>query len=77
VSHTPREDAARKRVWRITANAPQGEYLDRDEAARRDRQALQADAGWQQSSFDLSMGAEVHDASDTLSDKMFDELFKR
>ena len=27
-------------------------------------------------SFDLSMGAEVHDASDTLCDKMFDKLFK-
>ncbi|MBT9504331.1 MAG: hypothetical protein IV092_24010, partial [Burkholderiaceae bacterium] len=52
MSHTPRDEATRKRVWRITANAPQGEYLDRDEAARRDRQALQADAGWQQSSFD-------------------------
>lgn len=72
--HRTPADPTPKRVWRITANAPQGEYVDLDEALRRETQAREA--GWQQSSFDLSMGAEVSDASDTLTPDMFDDLFK-
>nr|WP_316640064.1 hypothetical protein [uncultured Roseateles sp.] len=71
-----RDDPAHKRVWRITADAPQGEYVDPDEAARKDALARLAEAGWQQSSFDLSMGAEVSDAPETLTPEMFDALFK-
>ncbi len=74
--HRSRDASAHKRVWRITANAPQGEYVYLDEAVREEAQARSVEAGWQQSSFDLSMGAEVSDASDTLTAKMFDELFK-
>ena len=64
-----------RRVWRVTANAPQGEYVDPGApltVVHFDR----PEPGWLQSSFDLSTGLEVVDASDTLPAELFDELFK-
>lgn len=72
--HRTPADPAHKRVWRISPHAPQGEYVDLDEVLRREAQAREA--GWQQSSFDLSMGAEVSEASEALTPDMFDSLFK-
>lgn len=68
----------RRRVWRVTANAPQGEYVDPD-APPTPRTVVHFDRpepGWLQSSFDLSIGLEVVEAPDTIPPEVFDELFK-
>ena len=68
----------RRRVWRVTANAPQGEYVDPD-APPAPRTVVHFDRpepGWLQSSFDLSIGLEVVEAPDAIPPEVFDQLFK-
>jgi hypothetical protein len=67
-----------RRVWRVTANAPQGEYVDLDAPPARPTVVHfdRPEPGWLQSSFDLSTGLEVVDASDTVPAELFDELFR-
>ncbi len=55
-NHTPAQPAARK-VWRITATAPQGEYVTLDKAQPAAPAA--ADSGWLNSSVELERGATV------------------
>lgn len=72
---------ARKRVWRITPDAPQGKFVDADalppspvaELEQRDR------AGWAMSSFDLTYGLDVSDLDDgdTIPATLIDELFNK
>ena len=57
--HTSAQPAVRK-IWRITAAAPQGEYVTLD-AARHWQPAAPAaaDSGWLNSSVELERGATV------------------
>ena len=68
-------------VWRISADAPQGEWVDprqsKPPAAPQPKLAEpEVSAGsWVTSSFDLLSGTDVIEGSDTLSPKAFNELF--
>jgi len=83
-----------RRVWRMTADAPQGEVLELvpkptpAEVAAVRKAALEANGetqakvldpakvpSWQASSWDLMTGLKVRDVSDTIPDRIFDELF--
>jgi hypothetical protein len=71
----------KRRVWRISADAPLGKFVDPDEAPP-DTLAPQErfEPGWRQSSFDLAYGLEVREAGDTVPGDLLDELdelFKR
>jgi hypothetical protein len=71
-------------VWRITAAAPLGEYVDPDAPEPPPQQQRAepveggppAEPGWLVSSFELAHGLEVSDQSDTIPGELFDELFK-
>ena len=87
--------SAPRRVWRMTADAPQGEVLELapktspavDAAPVRkavvetpgEAQARVLDPAkvpsWQASTWDLMTGLRVRDVSDTIPDRIFDELF--
>ena len=66
---------AKRRVWRITAAAPLGEFVDPDAPLPRSPPGDQERGGWVVSSFDLAHGADVSDGADTVPDDLFDELF--
>ncbi|MEP7297319.1 MAG: hypothetical protein ABI702_14115 [Burkholderiales bacterium] len=62
----------------MTADAPQGEYVDPDNLPVSLRQpANRTEPGWMMSSFELTHGLEVTDETDTLPGDLFDELFKK
>jgi hypothetical protein len=67
-----------KRVWRISASAPMGEWVN--EAApvvpKPNKDLLEvSQVPWVRSSYDLLDGADVTEGPDTLPDHLFDELF--
>jgi hypothetical protein len=72
----------RKRVWRITSDAPQGEYVDPDIPARPQHVATDVrveepeGGGWLESSFELAQGLEVSEEPDTVPAALLDEFFK-
>ena len=89
-----KQASAPRRVWRMTADAPQGEVLELvptptpAEVAAVRKAALEATGetqakvldpakvpSWQASSWDLMTGLRVRDVSDTIPDRIFDELF--
>lgn len=79
---SPKRNEPAKRVWRISPNAPQGEWVDpRAPAAARPESAAGGElpevstGGWIVSSFDLLRGADVDTSGDTVPDDLFDELF--
>jgi hypothetical protein len=67
----------RKLVWRITADAPQGAFVD--PAALPPSPPAVPGApelgGWILSSFDLKHGAEVREGGDTVPGDLYDALF--
>ena len=90
----PKKQTGPRRVWRMTADAPQGEVLELvpkptpAEVAAVRKAALEATGeaqakvldpakvpSWQASSWDLMTGLKVRDVSDTIPDRIFDELF--
>lgn len=68
----------RKRIWRITPDAPQGKFVDADASTPPPATALeQRDrAGWAMSSFDLVYGLDVTevDDGDTIPGALIDEF---
>ena len=69
-----------RRVWRISAEAPQGEYVDSraDETkASEPRRVFQEvpDTNWMQSSLELAQGLDVIDRTDSMSNEMFGRWF--
>ena len=72
VGHTTR------RVWRITPNAPHGEYVDPDQVPPTlTHPPERPEPGWRVSSFELAHGLEVTDETDTLPGELFDALFDK
>ena len=65
-------------VWRISAEAPQGKWVDptksRNEPPKENLPEVSY-GGWASSSFDLLSGVDVSDDPDTVPDALFDELF--
>lgn len=65
-------------VWRISAEAPQGQWVDptkaRNDPPKENLPELSY-GGWAASSFDLLSGVDVSDDPDTVPDALFDDLF--
>ena len=68
-----------KKVWRISKNAPQGEWVEVKSAPAstlRDDELPEVSSGsWVISSYDLLSGSEVIEDPDTVPGELFDELF--
>jgi hypothetical protein len=77
---TQRKPPAKKKtlVWRISANAPKGEWVDPAAPpvgpSPKDLPEVSY-GGWATSSFDLLSGADVSDDPDTVPNEQWDELF--
>jgi hypothetical protein len=74
------EPSLKKKVWRISSDAPLGRWVDPGTGKEPDepRQPEERiEPGWRQSSFDLAYGLEVQDATDTVPGELLDELFKK
>lgn len=70
--------ARKRRVWRVTAQTPFGEYVDPDaQPPRRVASSEPHQPGWLLSSFELSDGLDVRDEPDTIPAELFDTLFQR
>ena len=79
---------AKRIVWRMTAAAPQGEYVDSTlstvpppdapdlPAAVQEEPAERAERSWLLSSFELAHGLDVIEDEDTIPAELFDEHFK-
>ncbi|MBK6862876.1 MAG: hypothetical protein IPG91_04540 [Ideonella sp.] len=69
----------KKLVWRISADAPKGEWVDPDQIEPAPPKLAEPEVStgsWVTSSFDLLSGADVIESSGTLTPGMFDELFE-
>ena len=69
-----------RRVWRVSAEAPQGEYVDSraDESKPSEPRRAQVDvidSNWMQSSLELAEGLDVIDRTDTMSQEWFGRWF--
>ncbi len=66
----------KKKVWRITPDAPQGAWVDPATIAPPALSAPDFEPGaWLMSSFDLQYGADISDVSDTVPEALLDQLF--
>ena len=82
-----KKPALARRVWRVTPDAPMGEFVDIDltmpspAAAAPEAAAKVLDPApvvdWRSSSYDLLNGLEVNDDEELIPGDLFDELFKR
>ena len=78
-----RRVARPRRVWRMTAEAPQGEFVDAlpgelspmTEDAEVAEEPMRTHRNWMASSHDLLNGLEVSDFADTLPNDLYDDLF--
>ena len=74
----PARTAKSALIWRISADAPQGKWVD----PTMPRNKLPKDnlpevsyGGWTSSTLDLLSGADVNDSPNSVPDALFDELF--
>jgi hypothetical protein len=72
-----------KVVWRVSADAPQGEYVDSraDETKAREARRPRTEddvptTNWMQSSMELADGLDVIDRTDSMSNEWFDRWFR-
>jgi hypothetical protein len=74
----PIEPPRKRRIWRISREAPLGRYVDADEELPPPPEPQERfEPGWRQSSFDLAYGLDVCDAGDTLPSDVLDALFNK
>jgi hypothetical protein len=71
---------SKKLVWRISADAPQGEWVDPSQTANVAPPPKLAEpevstGSWVTSSFDLLSGTDVEEGPDSLSPESFEEMF--
>ena len=74
----PKSTVPPKRVWRISASAPRGEWVTvvAPVAAKIDANLPEVSYGtWVTSSYDLLDGADVTEDAGTIPGDLFDELF--
>jgi hypothetical protein len=74
----PKTPAAAKKTWRISENAPMGEWVNKlaSVAPKHNQDLPEVTHGpWVRSSYDLLDGADVTEDPDALSAELFDELF--
>jgi hypothetical protein len=80
MAHRKAAKPVRRRVWRVTQNAPHGEYVDVAVVTAADLAGpapRREDQGWLVSSFELTHGLDVSDETDTLPGELFDQLFTK
>ncbi|CAD5371865.1 conserved hypothetical protein [Rubrivivax sp. A210] len=75
--HSKQLATVRKRIWRMSADAPFGEFIDAGEA-RHSRHALPDDLDrcWAMSTLELTRGLDVHEEDDDESAVLFATLFR-
>ena len=71
----------KKLVWRISANAPQGEWVDPTQpvvvaAPPKLAEPEVSTGSWVTSSFDLLSGTDVDESTDALAPDLFEEMFR-
>ena len=67
-----------RKVWRISKNAPWGEWVDPNLPVAAPASAPQPEVSedtWVTSSFDLANGVDVNEEPDTVPGDLLDELF--
>ena len=70
--------APKKLVWRISAGAPQGEWVDPSQIvppAPKLAEPEVSTGSWVTSSFDLLSGTDVVEVQDAMTPRLFNELF--
>ncbi len=69
----------KKRVWRVSAKVPQGEFVDAnappDEPLPVPAAKEWHTPGWVMSSFELTYGLDIVEDNDTVPGELLDELF--
>lgn len=77
-----RRAARPRKVWRMTAEAPQGEFIEALPGelspmtdGAQSTSPVRSHPNWMASSHDLLSGLEVSDFSDTLPNDLYDDLF--
>ena len=69
-------EGQRRTVWRVTAAAPLGEYVDPDAPrATPPVRVERTEPGCLLSSFELAHGLESKDVTDSIPGELFDKLF--
>jgi hypothetical protein len=65
------------KVWRVTEDAPSGKWIDVHTipVEHAIHEGLPEAGAWAESSFDLLLGADVTDTTDTVPTDLLDELF--
>ena len=82
-----RKSIIARRIWRMTADASHGEFVDFDPTQSEPAAGLvdiplrvldpAPVVDWRASSYDLLNGLEVRDHSDSIPGELFERLFKR
>lgn len=75
----PKTTTSVKKVWRISASAPMGEWVDKSAppAPKSGKGSPELSSGtWVKSSYDLLDGTDVTEDPDALTAELFDELFR-
>ena len=69
----------KKLIWRISSDAPLGEFIDPDaEVLSVSAKSPDiAQPGWAISSFELMRGVDISEDPETVPADLFDELFKK
>ena len=69
----------KKLIWRISNDAPLGEFIDPDVEAPpvSPKSPDIAQSNWAISSFELMRGVDISEDSETVPADLFDELFKK
>ncbi len=79
--HYEKNSAGRKKklIWRISSDAPLGEFVDPDAQAPPISVTSPdvAQPGWAISSFELMRGVDISEGPETVPADLFDELFKK
>jgi hypothetical protein len=80
MAQMPRTKAPPKKlVWRISASAPQGEWVDPTQIAAPIPKLAEPEVStgsWVTSSFDLLNGTDIVEVPDAMSPDLFNELFE-
>ncbi len=77
VIRSRRSSPGKKRVWRITPDAPSGAYVDLD--AKRpatQRPLAQQESGYLMSSLDLITGVDINEADESVSAELMAKYFE-
>ncbi|MEQ1805243.1 MAG: hypothetical protein ABL900_07685 [Burkholderiaceae bacterium] len=76
----PKQAPRAKRIWRVSAANPKGEWVDVAAPAERTpgkaAPEAAADRSWRSSTYDLLDGSDVKEDSDTVPAELLDEIVK-